>query len=455
MGLLSFFTFYLIHAQSSLGAFLSQEVDLNDWGLTDSSQIWYISVGILHKKEQKENRAQEKINLDVLFKKARTASFQGNRKQAREICKYILEKKPGYHDVRVFLGRLYSWDKEYDSARKELKKVLTDKPNHIDALSALIDVENWTDNLYLALKYCNQGLRIYPNNESFRMKKARILVRMEDFKAASESINQLLEANPSHKEALQLLERIQFSTQQYELSLRYRFDKFDRGEIDFGPWHFLTFELLRKLVLGSIIGRVNYASRNFGSRTVTGTQFELDAYPKIIKGIYGYLNAGYSSSSVFPKYRLGGELYRSFLRSFEVSLGIRYLDFSGSSVLIYTGNLGKYYKNYWFSFRPFVTSKSTGISFSGIFLMRRYFADADNYLTLLIGFGSTPVEIFFLEDIERLNSYKIELDVQKMITRTFLIEFRISFEKEEFRVDKIGNRVTLSIGLQHLIFKKY
>ncbi len=42
------------HAQSSLSAFLSQEISLNDWGLTDPSQIGYVSVGILHKKEGKE-----------------------------------------------------------------------------------------------------------------------------------------------------------------------------------------------------------------------------------------------------------------------------------------------------------------------------------------------------------------------------------------------------------------
>ena len=398
---------------------------------------------------------QGKIDLDDLLKEARTLSFQGNRKEAQEILMSILEEKPLYHDVRVFLGQLYAWDKEYDSARKELQKVLEDKPNYFDALIALIDVEYWTDNLSLGLIYCNQGLRTYPNHEEFLLRKAKILVSMEDLKAASKNIKQLLETNPSHKEALQLLDNIKFSSQLYAASVRYIFDRFERSESDIGPWHLLSLELSRKFGLGSIIGRVNYADRNFGSGSKSGTQFEVDAYPEIKKGMYAYLNAGYSSSSFFPKYRFGSELYSALPVSFEISLGIRYLDFSGVNVLIYTGNLGKYYKNYWFSFRPFVTSKSSDIFFSGIILMRRYFADEDNYLTLLFGFGSTPAEIFFLVDIERLNSYMVGLEVQRKVSRSLLIRCHIRFEREEFIIDKFGNRFSIEISLQKLIFKKY
>ena len=133
-----------------------------------------------------------------------------------------------------------------------------------------------------------------------------------------------------------------------------------------------------------LYARVNYASRSFGSSAKSGIQFELDLYPRITKGFYAYLNGGYSSSSIFPKYRLGGELYKSLPFSFEISAGIRYLDFSSTQVYIYTGYLGKYYKNYWFSFRPFFTLKPSGVSFTGIWIVRRYLEDAENYIYTLI-----------------------------------------------------------------------
>jgi hypothetical protein len=64
------------------------------------------------------------------------------------------------------------------------------------------------------------------------------------------------------------------------------------------------------------------------------------------------------------------------------------------------------------------------------------------------------MEIFYIEEVERLNSYKIELELQKMITRAFLIRFGIRFEREEFKINQFGNRLTLSIELQQLILKK-
>ena len=52
--LLFFFFVSVSHSQSSFNGFLYKEASLTDWGLTDPSQIGYISVGVLHKKEGKE-----------------------------------------------------------------------------------------------------------------------------------------------------------------------------------------------------------------------------------------------------------------------------------------------------------------------------------------------------------------------------------------------------------------
>lgn len=176
-----------------------------------------------------------------------------------------------------------------------------------------------------------------------------------------------------------------FQGDRKEAKVKYGYDHFNRGEEDFGPWHLASFDLSKKLKWGTVIGRINYANRNFTSISKSGPQFEIDLYPKITKGFYAYVNGGYSSSSVFPKYRFGGELYKSLPSGFEISAGARYLDFSTAKVLIYTGNLGKYYKNYLFSLRPFVTSKTSGIDISGILLIRKYQNNPRNYISLLLG----------------------------------------------------------------------
>lgn len=398
---------------------------------------------------------QQAVDLDKMFKSARDLAFQGDRKKAKEICKNILKKKPEYQGVRIFLGRIYSWDKEYDLARRELLLVIQENPSHLDAISALIDVEYWANDFVKALMYCDEGLKKDPNHRDFLYKKAQIFETQGKYEEASENIYLLLKMDSGHTDAQELLNRIQFSTQLFETKVKYGYDHFKRGEEDFGPWHLVSFDLSKKLKWGTVIGRINYANRNFGSLSKSGPQFEIDLYPSITKGFYAYVNGGYSSSSVFPKYRFGGELYKSLPSGFEISAGARYLDFSTATVLIYTGNLGKYYKNYWFSLRPFITSKTSGIDISGILLIRKYQNNPGNCISLLLGIGSSPIELFFLEDIERLNSYKIGLEIVQMVSRSTLIEIQIRFEREEFQTGKFGNRYTFNLSLQQTFFKKY
>jgi YaiO family outer membrane protein len=195
-----------------------------------------------------------------------------------------------------------------------------------------------------------------------------------------------------------------------KVSADYTLDLFQRSQ-DYGPWHMISLDYSHKFSFMSLIGRANYAARDFGSGPKQGIQFEIDAYPKIKKGLYGYMNLGFSPSSIFPVLRAGLEPYFGLPWSMETSIGIRYLQFS-TAVFILTGHLGKYYSNYWFSIRPFLTFKPEGPSISGIFLARRYFADADNYLTLILGYGSSPEELISTQEIERASSYKAGLDAR-------------------------------------------
>ena len=69
--------------QSPLNTFLSQEISLIDWGLTDPSQIGYVSVGVLDKKEGKELivydiRRQRPVVKEPEGPRGRLPSFKGD-----------------------------------------------------------------------------------------------------------------------------------------------------------------------------------------------------------------------------------------------------------------------------------------------------------------------------------------------------------------------------------------
>ncbi len=130
------------------------------------------------------------------------------------------------------------------------------------------------------------------------------------------------------------------------------------GDID--AWQLAALTVGRRTADGSVFARVNYANR-FGS---SGEQLEVDAYPRLSKNMYAYLNLGYSASDIFPAWRSGAELFASLPEAWEASLGYRQLRFNGTPVTMITGAVGKYVGNYWFSLRPYVRPKDTGTSAS-------------------------------------------------------------------------------------------
>lgn len=71
---------------------------------------------------------------DGLLKAARKTAFdEDNYPQAKTYLYKAIEKSPNYADLRVFLGRIYTWTKNYDSARICFEEVLKQNPGYEDA----------------------------------------------------------------------------------------------------------------------------------------------------------------------------------------------------------------------------------------------------------------------------------------------------------------------------------
>jgi YaiO family outer membrane protein len=163
----------------------------------------------------------------------------------------------------------------------------------------------------------------------------------------------------------------------------------------------------------SLIARVNRADRF----SLVSYQTELDFYPHFRSGTYGYLNAGYSAdANLYPKYRLGAELFQSLKKGFEVSGGYRRLSF-GSGVDIYTFSVGKYYRNWLFTTRGFVTPGSPGTSGTAL-ISARYFLGSEglhDYIEFRSSFGASPAQAQTLQDIQILNSRRYSVEFNKRL----------------------------------------
>ncbi|MGS0528208.1 YaiO family outer membrane beta-barrel protein [Zobellia nedashkovskayae] len=151
--------------------------------------------------------------------------------------------------------------------------------------------------------------------------------------------------------------------------------------------YYSSISFKRQTLAGSIIPRINYSNRSGAN----GVQYDLDFYPKFSKRFYAYLNYGYSSSSVYPEHKMGGDLYVNLPGAFEFSAGGRYISYETKNVSVISNSLGHYRGNYYFSLRSYITPLSDNLTkFSGNFLVRKYLKDAENYLGLNVGMGFSP-----------------------------------------------------------------
>ncbi len=210
------------------------------------------------------------------------------------------------------------------------------------------------------------------------------------------------------------------------------------------PWRLSSVSLSRRTSAGSLIARVNYANRF----AISGLQVEADAYPRVSEKVYLYLNAGYSDASIFPSWRFGGEAFTSLPSAWEASLGFRQLRFGGSPVTLFTGAVGKYVGNYWFSLRPYVRSKESGLSASAGLTARRYFEDGDHWVGAAASFGSSPTDRITPEAIGRTQAFSASLNGFTGLTPHLLGTWTLGRDREELAPGRTRTSVTLSAGLK-------
>ena len=319
---------------------------------------------------------------DASFETARNLAFNKQRKQAQDTLLSILTKYPDYSEIRSFLATTYSWDSEYKKARKEFAYILEKDSKSKSTWIAAIKNELWADMPYAALEMSVEALKIFSDDFEILYLKASAQESTNNTLEALNTLDYILDKNPQDQQAKDYKISLNIKARHNSIGINSTVDLYSSV---FDPMQYHTFKYGRQTKYGSIIGKVNF-NRRFQEN---GLQYEVDVYPKISKGFYAYLNIGLSNSFLFPDVRYGAELYKSLPKSFEVSLGFRTLKYS-TTTNIYTGSVGWYTGNSYWSFRPYVTPGGAGTSTSGTLSYRKYRSDADNYLGLALGIGFSP-----------------------------------------------------------------
>jgi len=361
---------------------------------------------------------------DASLKRAMTLAFNGNRVDARDTLSNILTAYPDYTDVRTLLAKTYSWDGNYDEARKQFNRITSEERQHTEVWIAAIRNELFAENYYIALGLTNKALLYLTREEALVQLRTEILEKLKGIPESADTTaaeKKKVEEEKKYKNSVTL------------------FSSTDVFDVVFDPMFYSGLEFTHETPIGKIIPRINYSNRF----DIDGIQYELDLYPKFSKSVYAYLNYGYSQSEIYPSHRFGGDLYANLPKGIEVSLGARYLSFTESNVTIYTGSLGLYRGNYYLSLRPYVTPRNNNTTgLSGILLARKYLKDANNFIGFSGGMGFMPEFRQFLA-----NSKLIAETVLFVESQQLMLEYQFSFKNNPSLY-----RANLGITRQELVF---
>ncbi|CAM2948529.1 hypothetical protein DRF59_17030 [Chryseobacterium flavum] len=386
---------------------------------------------------------QQNLTADELFAKARTTAFeQKDYTTSIALAKEALEKAPNYTDISVFLGRLYTWNKDLPAARAVFEDLGKRGVQDEDYFLAYASLEYWNDQNIKAIEIIDKGLSYHPKSETLLLLKAKVYFGMDHYEEADQAVKTLLSINPKNTEARALAVRINDLSSKNAVGIVYNYSHFDKQFDD--DWHIVGVSYKRVTPIGSVILRGNYANK-FAQG---GTQIELEAYPRLSKMFYLYVGGGYSDDvGLFPKYRTGVSLNANLPHSFEAELGYRQLYFS-NSIWMYTAAVGKYYKNFWFNLRTYITPDSKNISHSYTATVRYYTKSAQDYFAFQIGTGISPEENrnnLLENETFKLKTFKIGAEYN-FSYRTNLFSVGTMYYNQEFRPGEKGNQFDITLG---------
>lgn len=387
------------------------------------------------------------INTDSIFNLATTHAQNKNYNKAIEQAKTVLEIHPERYDVIVFIANVYAWKSEYKTALEFIDKAYLITQTNKELYDAWLNILLWSENYSKLLEITDLAQKNgYDNLYNIVLKKSLA------YKALNQYDNGILYIE-THENFLDsakiklLYDEMLMLNKKMAVSTYYSVDLFENNSPT--PQHFAFFDFAYKFKNQTIIARLNYANR-FNTYDF---QAEADYYFAFKNGHYIYSNYGYGIKNVlFPQHRAGLEYFFPFYNTFEASFGGRYLYSSGRNLYIITGNLSKYIKNLWISFRPFYVLQEQKNTVTTLLNIRYFGENPLNYWGAELLYGNSPDERSTLSqspEFFTLKKYRIKIEKNTPILKFNELKLSAAYSYEEYFSQSFRNRFTIELLFKH------
>lgn len=387
-------------------------------------------------------------NTDKLYKRALNEYRESNYQRSLEFTSHALKLAPEYHDIRILEIRNLWALKDYDAADKHLEFLLKKASGYVDVnplvhqrISRFQDHQNALDLIYRAEK-------LYPDDFSLQVKKAQILLKTGQRSEARKLAQELNRNKDISGQDRYALETILNRTVRNEIGVNYSYINFSEAYRNYDNWHTISAEFQHNLNRTAVIGRINYSEREISS----GSLYEVEAYPVFSEKAYGFVNAGFSNGSVFPKFRSSASFYYNFAKILEGELGGRILHFDETSYFSGIIGLTAYHGNFYFNARTFLGPRRLEEFIQMYqFNVRYYLKNADNYLFAKLGSGISPDERTDYTRIEypELQAYYLNAGINKTLGSKHIFKISAGFLVEDVSGGLEGNQLIASFGYRY------
>lgn len=384
------------------------------------------------------------------FSRVRMLAEDNRLDEAESLAYQLLEDIPDYNDVRIYLALIHGRKGEYATGLALVGSVLTESPASWDALRARSRLLYWSEDWSSLLEASTEALEYLPGDPDLLYMQAIAQFKLDQPRAALEIIDGLLADTPGNEAAQQLRAQIMDGLPAPELFTRYMFDHFRQPYNR--RWHMLTLGGNYPIAPGTISPYFNmghFISEGEPFLSTTAFQLNADAYLDITAKNYMLLGYGIGTGTYLPRHRAILHLWQALPAGWSVSAGARYFYFD-QHYLFYALGVDKYLGNYWFDLKNYIFNKSYGISVSSYLTVRRYLANKYNYLSLTVGYGTSPDEpITVVADLQRLNAFSVRAEIMKQVSDRTRIGAGIGYSYEEYREQLFRNRLNIQAGIYY------
>lgn len=378
-------------------------------------------------------------NIEETMASAKHEVEKENYDKALSLLEPLKTKFPANEEIKIYIGRIYSWKKDYPTAIKVLSP-MADRVNPApDALLAIINVYYWSEQFETCVIYCDKYLALDPNNTDILLIKATALERLNRDQEALALLEKVNVTENTTQRVTGLRTLIGHKTKNAVAVSYLNISTSDPGE---APQHYGYVEYSHKFSKSALVGRANVGN----AYNETQMLFEADYYQTFAKKNYLYVNAGVSTGqTIFPVAKAGVEYYFTPLKHFDYSLGLKYMHFETTDVTLLTGQFAYRTGTYTFAYRPYYDTANE--LFSHVISAQTSNEEKESVLRLELQYGNVPYLYLYNNFIQPLNAYRIGLQYQRRIGNSFFIRPIFLYEDEEYSPGQYRNRFNAQIIL--------